>query len=583
VKCFFLLFPLALSTCIHAVQAEDSRPNIVLIMTDDQGYGDFGCQGNPILETPHLDAMASRSASMSTFYVCPVCAPTRASLMTGRYNYRTRAIDTYIGRAMMEPEEVTIAEVLSSAGYDTGIFGKWHLGDCYPMRPMDQGFRESLVHLGGGLAQPSEPPENDRRYTDAILFHNGEQVDTKGYCTDVYFDASMKFIEAAQEQDRPFFAYIATNAPHSPFHDVPEDLRERYMKKDMAEILVGNPKGKRLAAEIDKHARIAAMITNVDQNVGRLFAKLDELQLTENTLVIFLVDNGPNSKRFVGPFRGSKTEVLEGGVRSPLWLHWPKHFKPGTVRDELTAHIDVMPTILEVCNVEPPQDVKLDGRSFLALLEEEDAKWPERTIVTQWHRGNEPTRYLHFMIRDSRWKLLENSPALAEKYDGKPKFELYDLQADPGEKNNLVEEQPAVFSRLKKAYDQWFDDVSSTRADNYAPPRIVIGTKHERLTALTQQDWRGATGWRGGTKGHWSVHFVKTGRYDIEVILNPDSPGGTVELRLADVVVRQKVAAKSERCELLDVELPAGDANLQTVQLLDGKELGVYQVILTAR
>jgi len=583
VNLFSLFVLLIVSVYSQAAHAGDARPNVVLIMTDDQGYGDFGCQGNAIIETPHIDAMASRSASMSTFYVCRVCAPTRASLMTGRYNYRTRAIDTYIGRAMMEPEEVTVAEVLSSAGYKTGIFGKWHLGDCYPMRAMDQGFQESLVHRGGGLAQPSEPSENGRRYTDAILFHNGEQVQTQGYCTDVYFAAAEEFIESAQKNSQPFFVYLATNAPHAPFHDVPEKLRKHYMEKDLASLVVGNKNGKALAKEVDKLSRIAAMITNIDENVGRLFAKLDELQLIENTLVLFLVDNGPNSKRFVGPFRGSKTETLEGGIRSPMWLHWPQRLKPGTVRNELSAHIDVMPTILEACNAEPPQGVKLDGRSFLSLLEDESTDWPERTIATQWHRGDVPMRYHHFMIRDSRWKLLENSAALGEKFEGSPNFKLYDLQTDPGESKNLVDEKLKVFSRLKNAYDQWFDDVSSTRENNYAPPRIIIGTEHEKSTALTRQDWRGSLGWQSGTSGHWSIHVARAGRYDFQVVLDADSPGGAVELRLADVVAQQKIEAGDDTCEISAVELPAGDAELQAVQLLDGKERGVYQVIVTAR
>lgn len=559
------------------------RPNVILIMTDDQGYGDFGVQGNPVIETPHIDAMAGRSASMCTFYVCPVCAPTRAGLMTGRYNYRTRAIDTYIGRAMMDPTEVTVAEVLSAAGYATGIFGKWHLGDCYPLRAMDQGFQESLVHRGGGLAQPSEPRENDRRYTDAILFRNGEQVNSKGYCTDVYFDAAMDFIEKSQQAERPFFAYIATNAPHSPYHDVPEDLREHYMKKDLTSIMADKPRGEKLSEAVDTLARIAAMITNIDQNVGKLFARLDDLNLTKNTLVIFLVDNGPNTRRFVGPFRGAKAGVHEGSVRSPLWLHWPVRFEPGATRDELTANIDVMPTILEACQVEPPEDVRLDGRSFLSLLDGEEPCWPERVIATQWHRGDAPIRYHHFMIRDSRWKLLNDSKAFEEKYDGEPEFELYDLQADPGETKNLVSDEPKAFARLKAAYDDWFDDVSGTRDDNYAPPRIVLGTEHETSTALTRQDWRGSTGWQSGTLGAWKVNVAQPTHFNIRVLLDEDAPGGNVELRIGKIKLTRELKPDAIECEFIDVEVPAGDADLQAVQSLNGKQRGVYQVLVSAR
>ena len=206
-------------------------PNVVLIMTDDQGYGDFGATGNRVIQTPHLDQLATQSVQLSHFYVSPVCSPTRASLMTGRYNYRTRCIDTWIGRSMMDPNETTVAEVLQGAGYRTGIFGKWHLGDCYPMRPNDQGFHESLVHKGGGLAQPSEPLENKRRYTDPILFKNGQQVQTKGYCTDVYFDHALEFIKRSHQSNKPFFTYIATNAPHGPFHDVPGKVIDELQTK----------------------------------------------------------------------------------------------------------------------------------------------------------------------------------------------------------------------------------------------------------------------------------------------------------------------------------------------------------------
>ena len=210
------------------------RPNVIVIMTDDQGVGDFGFAGNQLIDTPHLDALYKGGVHLEEFYVSPVCSPTRACLMTGRYNYRTRCIDTYLGRSMMEPQEITVAEVLNAAGYRTGIFGKWHLGDNYPMRAIDQGFDEALIHKGGGLAQPSEPRENGRRYTDAILFRNGKQVQTKGYCTDVYFDAAIDFVKTTTDNDDNFFVYIPTNAPHGPFHDVPQELYDDYSQKDFS-------------------------------------------------------------------------------------------------------------------------------------------------------------------------------------------------------------------------------------------------------------------------------------------------------------------------------------------------------------
>lgn len=567
---------------VRAAPAEP--PNVVLIMTDDQGYGDFGSMGNRVIETPHLDAMAGRSASMSTFYVCPVCTPTRACLMTGRYNYRTRAIDTYVGRAMMDPEEVTVAELLRAAGYATGIFGKWHLGDCYPMRAIDQGFEEALVLRGGGLAQPSEPRENGRRYTDPILFHNGRQVKTTGYCTDVYFIAATKFIEQAHQAGRPFFVYLPTNAPHGPLHDVPEALRAHYRQKDLASILVDQLQGKPLASEIDRLSRIAAMITNIDQNVGRLFSQLDRLGLTGNTLVIFLVDNGPNSRRFVGPFRGAKADVLEGGIRSPLWMHWPSRLQPGTTRDELSAHIDLMPTILEACRVELPDGLKIDGRSLLPLLEDPAVGWPDRVLATQWHRGDQPARYHHFMIRDARWKLLNNSKVQLDHLTGPPQLELYDLLADPGELQNLVDKQPEIVARLKSAYDRWFDEVSSTRPDNYAPPRIVLGSTHENPTVLTRQDWRSQDGWGRGALGHWQVTVARAGHFDLRVLLDERASGGNVELRIADVAARQAVEPTADSCLFQDVVLPEGDTQVEVVQTLPGgQQLGAYQVIVKRR
>ena len=299
------------------VTVNPERPNIILIMTDDQGIGDLSVHGNPIIETPNIDAMAARSASLKRFYVSPVCSPTRACLMTGRYNYRTRVVDTWVGRSMMDTKEVTIAELLQDAGYATGIFGKWHLGDAYPMRPNDQGFEEALVHKGGGLAQPSEPFENKRRYTDPILFHNGQSIQTKGYCTDVYFDAALSFIEKAKSENRPSFSYIAMNAPHGPYHDVPEGLKAKYKQKDIASISLGRHQTDERI--LDNVAGVLAMIENVDQNMGKLFHKLDQLELTENTLVIFMVDNGPNSLRYVMDLRGMKSNVHEGGIRSPFF------------------------------------------------------------------------------------------------------------------------------------------------------------------------------------------------------------------------------------------------------------------------
>ncbi len=571
---------LLLSLHSQSLAAAD-RPNVVLVMTDDQGIGDFGLLGNDVMETPNIDAMARRSATMSTFYVSPVCSPTRACLMTGRYNYRTRCIDTWLGRSMMDTNETTVAEVLSAAGYATGIFGKWHLGDCYPMRPNDQGFEEALVHRGGGLAQPSEPRANQNRYTNPILLHNGRQVQTEGFCTDVYFEAALQFMEASHLEQRKFFVYLPTNAPHGPFHDVPETLRQHYVEKQqqLAQLIVGKRQGLRLDEEVDRLARIAAMITNVDENVGRLFEKLESLHITENTLVIFLVDNGPNTRRYVGDRRGMKSEVHDGGIRSPLWLHWPARLEAGYSRNELSAHIDLMPTILDACGVKPPQDLHLDGRSLLPLLEGKEIDWPNRTLVLQSHRGDAPVRYHNFMIRDSRWKLLHPSGFGREQFAGAPKFELYDMATDPAESTNLVTVRPDIAQRLQTAYDNWFDDVSSTRKDNYAPPRIWIGAPQETETVLTRQDWRGGT-WAPDSIGYWELHVAAPGQYDIRLEFDPRATPGEAELVVFGRGTQTALASNVDGCDFSGVELPAGDTQLHAVLSHGGKQHGVYQVVV---
>ncbi|NNE93256.1 MAG: arylsulfatase [Verrucomicrobiales bacterium] len=566
----------------------DDRPNVILMMTDDQGIGDFGVNGNDVIETPNIDKIAANSGSLTTFYVSPVCSPTRASLMTGRYNQRTRCIDTWLGRSMMDTDEYTIAEALSAAGYRTGLFGKWHLGDCYPMRPQDQGFDDVLMHRGGGLAQPSEPLENNRRYTDPILFDEaGEAVQTKGFCTDVYFDAAMKFIDepAADKKDAPFFIYLPTNAPHGPYHDVPEDLRKHYMKKDLESLMVNVPKNPgQLEKSKDQLARICAMITNEDQNVGRLIEHLTAKGLLENTIVIRMNDNGPNGMRFVGERRGMKSHIHEGGIRSPMWMHWPARVKAGTTHDGLAAHIDIMPTILEATGAKAGPNA-LDGTSFLPLLVEGGKRdWPkDRQLVIQSHRGTEAREYHHFMIRQGDWKLLHASGFGVEKFTGEPKFELYNLKADPKENRNLVAEKPEVFAKLKKQYEDWFADVSSTRPNNYAPPLPIVGTEHENPTVLTRQDWLGES-WRVESQGHWIVEVANAGKANVKVIFHPDLMSGddvTVTLKIGDET--HQAISNAGTMEFEGIELPEGEVRIEASQGDGDSKVGAWHVELSTR
>lgn len=557
--------------------ASAPRPNIVLIMTDDQGYGDLGVTGNPVLDTPHLDALARGGASLRNFYVSPVCSPTRASLLTGRYNYRTRVVDTFKGRSMMEPAEVTIAEVLRAAGYATGIFGKWHLGDNYPLRATDQGFEEALLHRGGGLAQPSEPIENNRRYTDAILFHNNRQVQTKGYCTDVFFEAALGFIESAQGAGRPFFAYIAPNAPHGPFHDVPDALYAKYKARDLSPVLLGQTK------DADTVARIFAMVENVDENVGQLLARLEARRLLADTIVIFLHDNGPATVRYVGPMRGKKSEPLDGGIRSPFFVHWPARLKAGTSSDRIAAHIDVMPTLLDFASVAPPAGVKLDGRSLRPLLEGRADAWPDRALVLQTHRGDQPVPFHNMAVRTQRWKLVHPTGSGREDLPPDVPFELYDVSVDPMERNNLAAARPDVLQELRETYLAWFKDVSTTRPDNFAPPRIVIGTDHETTTVLTSQDWRVPARGDTGRTGTWLLHADRTAEYDLELRWPKPIAPGTIEVQAGALTRTTAVPAATDRVKLEPLRIPAGDLEFSVNQVRGSTREGAYHVILTRR
>jgi arylsulfatase A-like enzyme len=586
-----LLLPLFLASCITGPETRSrpddsagaSRPNVVLIVTDDQGWGDFGFQGNPVIRTPRLDRLAEGSARLESFYVHPVCTPTRAALMTARAPQRTRAFDTWIGRAMMEPEEVTVAEALRDAGWATGIFGKWHLGDCPPMRAIDQGFEEALVHRGGGIGQPADPEGGEGRYTDPVLFHNGERVEPIGYCTDIYFEAAQRWIRSSVESGRPFFAYLPTNAPHAPYHDVPEALLEEYAAVDLSADAFPSSEGHPLP-EDDNHdrlARIFAMITNIDENVGRLLDELETLGISEDTLVLFLVDNGPNTRRWVGGRRGSKAEVYEGGVRSPFLARWPGRLEPGVASDRVSCDMDVMPTILEACGVAVPAPVEIDGRSLLPLLERREVEWNDRAITLQAHRGDHAVRYHNFFTRTDRWKLLNASGFGREVERVEPRFELYDMVADPLELVDVATDHPEVVRELCATYDAWFDDVSSTRPDNFAPPRIHLGEETAPWVDLTRQDWRRLVGdgWGGAhAQGEWAVQVVAEGPFDVRVRLLEANRARRATLRVGLASWSVDLPPESKEVTFEALRFPLGPAALR-VDLDDGeRKYGPYQV-----
>ncbi len=575
-----LFFSLLAFRCSQAPKS-DTPPNIILIITDDQGYGDFGFMGNQLIETPNVDQLASESALMERFYVSPVCAPTRACLMTGRYNFRTRVVDTWVGRAQMDPAEITIAEVLGKAGYQSGLFGKWHLGDMHPMRPQDQGFDEVLMHRGGGIAQPSEPIENARRYTDAILWHNGKQIQSEGYCTDVYFDYAEDFIRASVKDKKPFFTYIATNAPHGPFHDVPEGLRQKYMTKDLIP-LAQNEVTDTLQTQ-DRLARIFAMIENVDENIGELRATLNELAIEDNTLILFMVDNGPNTMRYVGPLRGKKGGIHEGGIRSPLLAHWPKQIQAGHRNDRISAHIDLLPTIIEAAGQNLATDHKIDGRSLLPLLTgETPANWADRHLFIQAQRGDAPANRAHFAVIGQDYKLLHNTGFGNERkpFDEVP-YELYQISSDLAESENLAESDPERTAAMLQLYDDWFADVSSTRPNNYDKPPIFLGTTAEPNAHLTWQDWELITAGRGwGRQGRWYVDVKEASTFEVEVIARDTISDWNMRLEIGEQTWEAKAEGRTRRLTIPEVSLTQGPATIMGY-IDDGIDevLGPYQLI----
>jgi arylsulfatase A-like enzyme len=561
-----------------------ARPNVIVIMTDDQGYGDFGFTGNHTIMTPHLDAMAERSGQMTQFYVSPVCAPTRACLMTGRYNYRTRCIDTFVGRAMMDPAEVTMAEVFSKAGYTTGIFGKWHLGDNYPMRPMDQGFDISLVHRGGGIGQPSDPLGAEGKYTDPVLLRNGQSTQFYGYCTDIYFGGALDFVDEAVAEEKPFLVYLPMNCPHGPFDDAPKALYEMYRKKDLSLSQFSNGEGHSLPADteasLDKRAKIFAMITNIDENVGRLFARLELLDQIDNTIVVFLVDNGPNGRRYVAGMRGAKASVYEGGVRTPFLFHWPAVVSSHAESDRVAAHYDLLPTLMDACQIPSPENLRLDGRSFLSLLTNREVTWPDRYLYIQAHRGDAPVRYHNFLMRNQQWKLLHASGFGKESFDGQAGFELYDLLNDPLEKEDVLRGNPEIFQEMKRSYNEWFDDVSTTRADNYAPPAIFVGDSRENPVVLTRQDWRHTKGrpWGKDSFGHWEIDVRTPGRY--EVVIHPKGIQlkGRVTVKVGTAEWSKNLSEASTEA-VVPIELTQSGRTQISASFFDGeKVLGPHQL-----
>ncbi len=535
------------SSANRTPEDREKRPNIVVIMTDDHGYGDLGCHGNPHVRTPHIDKFYTESVRFTNFYTTPVCSPTRAGFMTGRYNFRTGVVDTYMGRSMMDASEITVAEALREAGYRSGIFGKWHLGDNYPMRPIDKGFDESVVHRGGGIAQPHEPIMTS--YFNPILQHNGEERKYAGYCTDVFTNEAITFIE--KHQHEPFFVFVPTNTAHTPLI-----IHDRYIQpyRDMG---------------LDEEtARVYAMVENIDENVGRLLDTLDELGLSEDTFVMFLSSNGgqfsPGADRYTAGLRGRKTTVYEAGIRVPCLIRWPRKLPGGRDIRQFGAHVDFFPTVLGMCGLPLPDDRAIDGRDLMPLMtgEIDGEEWPERHIFQQWHRGDEPEPFRNAAVIGPRYKLVDGE-------------QLYDLIDDPGEENDIAGEHPDLVVDMRQLYEEWLEDVSASRG--YHPVRIHVNADYENPTLLTSQDWRGTDTWYNVRAAHWALHIEQPGRYYVSLVTLDRRSTGRARIAIGGKTYEKEFPEWNAKWTFTDVELPAGDTRLafEILEYNDEGDMGV--------
>lgn len=503
IPCGLLVF-LIFGFSQEGIAAEAQQPNVILLLTDDQGYGDVGFHGNAQIRTPHMDELARQGMELTRFYCSPVCAPTRASLMTGRYYYRSGVVHTSRGGAKMSGEETTLAELLQGAGYATGIFGKWHLGDNYPMRPQDQGFAESLVHRSGGIGQAPDKPNS---YFDPWLWKNGQREQGKGYCTDLFFDAALEFMDRQAKAGKPFFVYLPTNAPHTPL-EIADSYWKPYQEQGLDETT----------------ARVYGMVENLDENLGRLMVHLDQTKLKENTILIFLGDNGPQQKRYTAGLRGRKSWVYEGGIRVPFVATWPGHIPAGTQSAQIAAHIDLLPTLLDMTGTPKPKSLKLDGIDLTGLLTGKVKTLPERKLFFQVHRGLTPQRYQNCAVVTQRYKLVGYPGTFGEENlmrDAEPVLELYDLTSDPGEMKNLISTQPDIAAGLRKDYERWFADVKQSR--NFQPGLIVIYSGKENPTTLCR--YQDGTFMQGTSEG-WMVQVETPGRYEVEIQRGADTKPG---------------------------------------------------------
>jgi arylsulfatase A-like enzyme len=510
-----------------AAPAATGKPNVVIVLADDQGWGDLSVNGNTNLSTPRIDSLAKAGAMLDRFYVSPVCSPTRAEFLTGRYHPRGGVYGVSTGGERLNSDEKTIADTFKAAGYATGAFGKWHNGSQWPYHPNARGFDEYYGFTSGHWGSYFDPP----------LEHNGQLVRGKGYITDDLTDHALAFIE--QHKDRPFFCYVPFNTPHSPMQ-VPDQFYEKFSTDNL------KLRGRKPAAEDTGFTRAAlAMCENVDWNVGRILQRLDDLKLADNTIVLYFSDNGPNSPRWNGGMKGIKGSTDEGGVRAPFLIRWPGHISAGTRVPQIAGAIDLLPTLADLAGVPLISAKPLDGVSLKPLLLGAVTNWPDRMIFSHW-AGK-------VSVRTQRFRLDHQQ-------------QLFDMQTDPGQDRNIAAEQKAVADRLSQAVAQWSAEVLPRVGKTERP--FTVGYPDFPVTLLPARDgvahgrvkrsanapncsyftnWTSPDDWIT-----WNVAVETTGQYEATIYYTCPAAdlGATIELSLNDSRLQGKVSQPNDPPEL---------------------------------
>lgn len=421
----------------------DSRPNVIVFLSDDQGWGDLSHSGNKDLKTPHIDSLARDGVSFERFFVCPVCSPTRAEFLTGRYHPRSNVYSTSAGGERMDLDETTIADLFQEAGYATGVFGKWHNGMQFPYHPNGRGFDEFYGFCSGHWGN----------YFAPMLERNGEIVKGEGFCIDDFTSQAMTFMEKSKAAGKPFFSYLPYNTPHSPMQ-VPDAYWKRFAKKKLT------------MKQGDLHLRCAlAMCENLDDNIGRVLAKLEALKVAENTIVVWFHDNGPNGKRWNGGMKGRKGSVEEGGCRSPLFIKWPGGIKKGLRVEKIASVRDLLPTLCELAGIKASPPKPLDGESLVPLIKNPKAKWEDRILVSQWKNK--------FGVRSQTHRLGE-------------KGKLFDIVADPDQLKPIKNEE--VARELQKALADYKEVMLSGYGKANDDRAFVVAHPGSKITQLPARD-----------------------------------------------------------------------------------------------